>query len=91
MGHTVDLSLEPTEAGGSPIAPEVLMEVGGSAIMPQELRGAGHSTSVPLELLGASPSAQEQEAGSKWPHSAKAEQRLGGLSPKRICRPMALS
>jgi len=75
-GRTVDLPQESTGAGGSAAMPEMSAEAGGSTIMPQESRGA-------------SPSAQEQGAGSKRPRSDEAEQRSGGLPPKRIYHPMA--
>ena len=72
-GRTVGLPQELTGANGSAAMLEVLAEAGSSAIMPQAPRGAGRSANVPRELLGASPSAQEQGAGSKWPHSDEAE------------------
>jgi len=62
---------EQVEAGGSTIRPEVPAEVGISTIVPQEPRGA-------------SPSAQEQGAISKWPHSDEVEQRSMGSPPKDI-------
>ena len=76
--------------GSSDVAPKVPAEVGGSTIVPQEPRGAGRSTDVRQEMSEVSPTAQEQGAGSKRPHSDEAEQGSGGSSPKRICRPTAL-
>ena len=57
--------------------------------MPKVSMEWGGSVAVPRDAREVSPSAQEQEAGSKWPCPDKVEQGPRGSSPKRTLSPTA--